>query len=252
MSHLDRARLEGYDAVINLAGENIAGARWSETQKKLIRESRVQSTSLLANTLSVLKSPPKVFISASAVGYYGNCGETAVNENTYPAKTFLAEVARDWEAATQPAATVGIRTVITRFAMVLSPNGGALPKMLPLFRLGLGGRLGSGQQYCSWIAIEDLVRAIQFLMDTPSASGAFNLTSPNPVTNAEFTKALGKALHRPTVFAVPGPVLRLALGQMAYELLLYGVRALPSRLSELGFRFELDKIEEALGELSRH
>lgn len=235
---IDEAAFEGIDAVINLSGENIAGGRWSQERKNKILESRIQATSLLAKTLYKLKNPPSIFLSASAIGFYGDRGDNICNENTINGNGFLAHVCQEWEAAASPAIDKGIRTVFLRFGVVLSKNGGALAKMLLPFKLGLGGALGSGKQYMSWVAIDDVVAIILFALTNAAIEGPVNVVSPNPVTNYQFTKALGQALGRPTFFNVPAFVLRLILGaEMANEFLLSSTRVDPLKLTQEGYSF---------------
>lgn len=234
---LNPAELEGMNAVIHLAGENIAGGRWTPQKKRRIRSSRVRGTRLLANAISQLSRPPCVFISASAVGYYGHRGEEILREDSPPGSGFLAEVCREWEAATASAAKRGIRVVNLRIGMVLTSAGGGLARMLPPFRMGLGGRIGTGRQYLSWIAIDDLVRAIFHVLDTDSLRGPVNVVSPNPVTSLQFAKTLGRALRRPTAFALPAGVARLVLGEMADHTLLASTRVEPAKLRASGYVF---------------
>ena len=240
--------LEGVDAVVHLAGENV-GARWTAARKARIRSSRVQGTSLLSEALARMRRRPVVLISASAIGIYGDRGEEIVTENTLPANAsldFLARVGQEWEGAADPARAAGIRVVHPRFGLVLSPAGGALKKMLLPFRLGLGGRLGSGAQWMSWISIDDAVGAIFHALVTDSFSGAVNLVAPEPVRNRDFTRILGQVLSRPTPFAVPAGALRLALGEMATATLLASLRVLPKRLLASGYRFEHPDLETGL------
>lgn len=243
---LDASRLEGVDAVIHLAGENIAAGRWSETRKKTIVESRVTSTKLVAETIAALSRKPRVFLSASAVGFYGNRGDELLDEGSAMGEGFLATTCRDWEAETRYAQRAGIRTVQLRFGMILAKRGGALAKMLLPFRLGLGGRLGDGRQYVSFVAIADVVAAVRFLLDDERLAGAVNVTAPNPVTNAEFTRALGRVLHRPTIFPVPAFAIRMLLGELGERLMLEGQRVMPKRLLDAGFVFEAGTIDAAL------
>ncbi|MBI2949363.1 MAG: TIGR01777 family protein [Verrucomicrobia bacterium] len=239
---LDTTRLEGFDAVVHLGGRNLASGRWTQALKTDIRESRVRSTQLLATALSALRNPPRVFISASGVSIYGNRGAEILTEASSVGAGFLAEVAREWEEATRLAAERAIRVVNLRLGLVLSPQGGALAKMRLPFKFGLGGVVGNGDQYWSWIALEDTVRAIHHALVTDSLSGPLNLVSPNPVTNREFTRALGAALGRPTIFPVPAFVARIALGEMADEALLASTRVLPARLMASGFKFSHDDL----------
>ncbi len=234
------------DAVVHLAGENIAARSWTTGQKRAIRESRVAGTTLLAGALAAMQRPPKVFISASAVGYYGDRPNETITEKSAAGRGFLADTCRAWEAATSKASERGIRVVLLRTGLVLDGQGGALAKMLPIFRLGLGGRLGSGKQYMSWIALPDLVAAIRHILSHESIAGPVNATSSHPVTNAEFTRALGHLLSRPTILPVPAFALRLMLGEMADALLLSGARVIPERLEESGFTFRYPVIEPAL------
>lgn len=245
---IDQSSLEGLEGVIHLAGENIAG-RWTTEKKIRIRESRVKGTRLLCETLAQREQPPKVFISASAIGYYGDRGEELLTEESPPGKGFLAEVAQQWESATEPAQQRGIRVVLLRMGVVLSPQGGALGRMLPLFQKGLGGVLGSGKQYMSWIAMEDLLRVFLHTLNTTELYGPVNAVSPNPVTNAEFTRILGKVLRRPTFFPAPAFGLRLLLGEMAEEMLLASQRVYPKRLLDTGFSFLFPELGEALNHL---
>jgi uncharacterized protein (TIGR01777 family) len=244
---LDPADLEGADGVIHLAGENVA-ARWTRARKARIRESRVNGTRLLSETLAGLRQPPAVLVSASAVGIYGNRRDEPLTEASSPGdpSDFLVSVAREWEAATAPARAAGIRVVHARFGIVLSPKGGALKKMLPPFRLGLGGRIADGSQWMSWISLDDAVGAVLHLLSTDTLRGAVNTTAPEPVTNRDFTRALGRVLGRPTPFPVPAAVLRLVLGEMADSTLLTSARVLPSRLLESGYRFRYPDLESAL------
>ncbi|MFH1068194.1 MAG: TIGR01777 family oxidoreductase [Candidatus Glassbacteria bacterium] len=236
----------GVDAVIHLAGENIAGSRWSARKKEKILTSRVRSTSLIAKTLRETADPPRTFLCASAVGFYGDRGPEVLDETSGWGTGFLAEVCRQWEETAAQARDAAVRVVSLRFGMVLAAEGGALAAMLPVFRLGLGAKLGSGCQYQSWISLEDAVRAILFCLDQHSLSGPVNVVSPNPVTNSEFTISLAKALKRPAIFRVPAFVLKAALGQMADELLLASCRAVPGKLRENGFGFNHPTLIEAL------
>ena len=221
------AMIEGFDAVVNLAGESIAEGRWTEEKKRRIRESRVRGTKLLSDTLASLSNPPRILICASAIGYYGNRGDEILTETSAPGDDFLAEVCVEWEKATALATEKGIRVVNTRFGVILDKNGGALAKMLPPFRMGVGGRVGSGKQWMSWIALDDVVGGIKFALANDSLKGPVNFVAPNPVTNAEFTKTLGKALSRPTLFPIPAFGVRLAFGEMADALLLSSQRVQP-------------------------
>lgn len=243
---LGPADLEGVDAVVHLGGESIASGRWSEEKRKRIRDSRVGSTRLLAETLARMERPPQVLICASAVGYYGDRGHECLSEEAAAGKSFLAQVCAEWEAAAEPARAAGIRVVNLRFGVVLAPNGGALRQMLPLFRLGLGGRLGTGDQYWSWIGIDDAVGAVEHVLAVDSLSGPVNVTAPVPVTNREFTAVLARVLRRPAWLPAPSAALRLALGPMADELLLASTRALPKQLLDSGYVVRHAELESAL------
>jgi len=243
--------LEGLDAAIHLSGANLAARRWTTHYLREITASRVDSTRALAKALAGLKKRPRSLLVASAVGVYGDRGDELLDENSAPGTGFLADLCGAWEAATAPAVEAGIRVALLRFGVVLDRRTGALVRMLPLFRLGLGGRLGSGKQWMSWISLPDLVAAVQFILDAPSLSGAINVTSPQPVTNAEFTRSLARCLHRPAVLPAPAFALRIALGRMADEALLSSTRALPRKLMEAGFRFAHPSIDDALVELMR-
>ena len=243
---IGKEKLEGLDAVVHLAGENIAEGRWTAEKKQAIRDSRVNGTALLSESLTTLKRPPEVFVSASAIGYYGNRGDELLTETSTPGNDFLAGVCQEWEKAARPAAEKGIRTVLTRFGIILAENGGALAKMLTPFRMGIGGRIGNGKQWMSWIALDDVVGGIQSLIHDRFVTGPVNFVSPFPVTNAEFTKTLGSVLSRPTFFPVPAFGARLAFGEMADALLLGSQRVEPAVLTSRGFGFQLPKLEPAL------
>ncbi len=244
---IEVGRLQGLDAVVNLAGASIARWPWNAAHKRRILESRVRSTSLLADAVAKLTPPPRVFVSASGVGYYGSRGDEILQEDSNRGAGFLAEVCTAWEAAPAEALSKArIRLARIRIGMALSGTGGALPAIALPFRLGLGGRLGNGRQYMSWIALEDLVRAIVHILENESLSGPINAVSPHPVTNAEFTRDLGSVLNRPTILPAPAFALRLLLGEMADELLLTSQRAEPARLTGSGFEFQHPKLEGAL------
>ncbi len=245
---IQHRNLNDLDAVIHLCGENIFG-RWTRRKKQTIRESRISSTRFLARTLADLNPAPKVFLCASAVGIYGSAGDEILTETSPAGEGFLAEVCRDWEAACEPAIQAGIRTVHLRFGMVLGADGGALKQMRPIFRKGLGGPLGSGRQWTSWISIEDAVRAIVFCMENETLRGPVNVTSPQPVPNREFAKTLGRALHRPALIPAPRIALRILFGQLADELLLSSTRAVPKKLSAAGFEFRRPILKTALDDL---
>lgn len=243
---IDADSLEGLDAVVHLAGESIAAGRWTAERKAKIRDSRVQGTRLLSESISRLKSPPRAFVCASAIGFYGDRGEEILRENSPWGAGFLAQVCRDWEAASAAAVQKGIRVVHLRLGVVLSPAGGALAKMLPPFKMGLGGVIGSGGQYMSWISLDDIVGVINHALTNTSIAGAVNTVSPNPVTNRDFTNTLGKVLSRPTVFPMPAFAARLAFGEMANELLLASARVEPARLVASGYAFRHPLLEGAL------
>ncbi len=243
---VDTAGLEGVDAVVHLAGENVAARRWTAEHRARIRDSRVQGSRGLCEALARMRNPPRALISASAIGYYGDRGDEVLTETSAPGTGFLADVSRDWESATQPASEAGIRVVHLRVGMVLSAREGALARLLPLFRLGLGGTVGSGRQYWSWIALDDLVGAIQFLLFTDGITGPVNGTAPEPLTNLEFTRTLARVLRRPAPFPVPAFAVRLVLGELADHAVLMGNRVRPARLQEAGFRFLHPDLASAL------
>ncbi len=238
--------LEGTDAVVHLAGESIAEGRWTPEKKRRILESRRKGTRLLSEAIAALSAPPSVMVSASAVGYYGDRGNELLTEESGPGSGFLAEVCRDWEAAAEPAREAGIRVVHPRVGIVLSTKGGALGATLPIFKLGLGGKVGSGRQYWSWVTLDDVVGAFVHALTNESVSGPVNVGSPNPLTNAEYTKVLGRVLNRPTIFPVPAPAARIVLGEVADELLLASQRMQPARLQETGYAFRHPDLEGAL------
>ena len=244
--------LEGADAVVHLAGAGIGDKRWTPARKDVILQSRVQSTTLVCGALARLERPPPVLVSASAIGYYGDRGAEELTESSGPGTGFQADVCRAWEEATAAAERARIRVVHLRSAVVLSEHGGALGRQLPLFRAGVGGRLGSGRQWFSWISLRDEVSVILHAISETSLVGALNASAPNPVTNGEFTRELGRILHRPALLAVPRVALHLALGkQFSDELLLGSLRVLPARLTESGFHFEDATVEVALREATR-
>ncbi|HEX7094936.1 MAG TPA: TIGR01777 family oxidoreductase [Acidimicrobiales bacterium] len=243
---IDAAGLEGVDAVVHLAGAGIGDRRWTPERKRLVRESRMRSTALLAETLARLQRPPKVLVTASGINHYGDRGDAVLTEDEPPATTFLARLVVDWEGATRPAADAGIRVAFARSGMVLSPRGGALARMLPLFRFGLGGRFGNGRQYWSWISLPDEVRAFVFVLEH-DMTGPVNFTAPEPVTNAQFTKTLARVLRRPAVVPVPAFGPKLLVGaELAQELLFTSARIVPRKLLDAGFRFEHADLESAL------
>jgi uncharacterized protein (TIGR01777 family) len=241
--------LAGTEAVVHLAGESIAEGRWTASKKERIMESRKKGTRLLAEAIAGLPTPPRVMVSASAVGYYGDRGNELLREDSGPGSDFLAEVCKAWEAAADPAREAGIRVVHPRFGIVLSPKGGALGTTLPIFKLGGGGRIGSGRQWWSWVALDDVVGAILHALEDDSVEGPVNVGSPNPLTNAEYTKVLGRVLNRPTVFAVPAPAIRIAIGGMADALLLASQRVEPVKLKETVYHFRYPELEGALRHL---
>ncbi len=242
--------LGGVDALIHLAGETIAG-RWTPQKKVRIRESRVAGTRNLADALASAAVRPRCLIMASAIGYYGLRGDEVLTEESPPGSDFLAQVVRDWEAAAEPAVAAGIRVVKLRLGLVLTPSGGALKQMLLPFRLGLGGRVGSGRQWMSWITLDDVLGVFQFAVENDAMCGAVNAVAPNPVTNAEFTRALAHVLHRPALFPLPTPVVRFALGEMGESLLLSGQRVAAGKLLTTGYRFRHTELPEALRSILR-
>lgn len=248
---IDTAALEGVEAVVHLAGENIAAGRWTAARKERILDSRAGATTTLCESLANLPQPPKVLVCASAVGYYGDRGDEILTEESPAGFGFLAAVCQEWERATHPAADRGIRVVNLRFGMILTASGGALAKMLVPFRLGLGGVVGNGRQFISWISLDDAVSVIHHALTTDTLSGPINGVTPNPVTNREFTRTLGRVLQRPTLFPLPSLVARLALGEMADELLLASCRVQPERLLATGYGFQQPLLEGALWYLLR-
>ena len=242
---LDPTALDGIDAVVHLAGESIVG-RWTPEKKDAIRQSRVRGTRILAEAMAQSANPPKTLVCASAIGYYGDRGDEILTESSAPGHDFLAEVCEEWEAAAEPALKKNIRVVFMRLGVVLSSEGGALSKMLTPFRMGVGGVIGNGKQYWSWIGLDDVVGAIQFALETPALRGPVNLVAPVPVTNREFTTALGRVLHRPTIFPLPGFVAKMLLGEMADALLLASARVLPEKLKAAGFVYRHPDLDGAL------
>ena len=240
---------EGVEAIFHLAGDSVASGRWTAAKKARIRRSRVEGTALLARTLASLDRPPAVLACASAIGYYGDRGDDALTEESPPGAGFLASVCRDWEAAATPAVEAGIRVLHLRFGVVLSAAGGALAKMLGPFRMGMGGPIGSGRQYVSWIAMDDVLEAINHLLSNPTLHGPVNVASPRPVTQLEFARTLGRVLGRPTVLAVPAFGMRLMFGEMATEVLLASQRLEPARLLSSGYEFRYPDLEPALRHL---
>ncbi|MGW3935786.1 TIGR01777 family oxidoreductase [Streptomyces phaeochromogenes] len=243
--YVDAAGLVGCDAVVNLAGAGIGDHRWTDEYKRRIRDSRLLGTAALAEAVASLDRPPRIFLNGSAMGVYGDTGEQAVDESSPPGIGFLPSLCVEWEEAAAPAEEAGVRTVFARTGLVVAAKGGAWGRLFPLFKAGLGGRMGDGRQYWSYIALHDHVAALRYLIDSESLSGPFNLTAPEPLTNREITAAMGRVLHRPAVFAVPAPVLKIVLGEMAQEVL-GSQRVVPTRLLESGFTFAFPGIEEAI------
>jgi uncharacterized protein (TIGR01777 family) len=246
---LDVAKLEGFDVVVHLAGESIASGRWTDEKKKKIVDSRVKGTTLLSESLASLAKPPSTFVCASAIGYYGNRGDELLTEQSARGNDFLSDVCVAWEKSTAAAEAKGIRTVHARFGIILDKEGGALKQMLMPFRMGVGGKVGDGKQWMSWIALEDVVRGLDYVIERTSIKGAVNFVAPYPVTNAEFTRVLGRALSRPAFLPVPAFAARLAFGEMADELLLSSAKVQPKVLREHGFEFEYTTLQDALQEI---
>lgn len=246
---IDAGGLEGCDAAVHLAGENIGAGRWNAARKAAIRDSRVKGTRLLCEALAGLDRPPMTLVCASAVGYYGDRGEEVLTEESPPGAGFLPGICREWESASEAAGRKGIRVVTLRIGVVLTPRGGALQRMLPVFRAGMGGVLGSGKQYVSWVALDDLTGIVLHALSREELRGPVNAVTPCPVTNRELTEALGKVLSRPTPLPVPSFALRLALGEMADPLLLASARVVPRRLEETGYHFRFPEIRAALRHL---
>lgn len=242
----DVPAMEGFDAVVNLNGAGVAEARWSDRRKQILRSSRIGPTRVLVDSLSHLNRKPRVFVSASAVGYYGNRGDAVLTESSGHGNDFLSILGRAWEAEAMRAEPLGIRTVILRFGVILSAHGGALLRMVRPFRIGLGGRLGSGEQWMPWIALEDVLEIFRTVISGDEWRGAVNVVAPNPVRNSDFTRILAGILHRPAIFSAPAFALRLALGEMADAILLTSQRATPARLIAAGYSFRFPEIEPAL------
>jgi uncharacterized protein (TIGR01777 family) len=242
----DSAFADGIDGIVHLAGENIASGRWTKVKKEKIRNSRIEGTKRLCEHILKLPDPPSVFVCASAIGFYGDRGMEFLNESSSRGNGFLPDVCLGWEEATESVSKAGIRVVNVRFGVVLSKEGGALAKMLTPFKMGMGGKIGSGTQYMSWVAIDDVSGAIYHALVTDSLKGPVNVTAPNPVTNKEFTNTLGKVLNRPTVMPMPAFMARLAFGEMANDLLLASTKVAPKRLSDSGYEFQYPKLEPAL------
>lgn len=248
---VDASALEGHDAAVHLAGEPIAEGRWDDAKKRRIMESRAKGTRLIAETIAKLEEKPRVLVSASAIGFYGDRGAELMREESASGEGFLSEVCREWEKGTLAASQAGVRVVHLRIGFVLDGEGGGLPKMLTPFKLGVGGKVGSGEQYLSWITLEDLVRVIRRAIEDESMRGPVNAVAPNAVTNEEFTKALGRVLGRPTILPVPTFALRLAFGEVADAVMLASTRVEPARLEEAGFDFKHTDIESALRSVLR-
>ncbi|MGW0596745.1 TIGR01777 family oxidoreductase [Streptomyces sp. NPDC002776] len=243
--YVDPAGLAGCAAVLNFAGAGVGGRRWTDAYKQRIRDSRVRGTATLAEAMAALPEPPRVFVNGSAIGYYGETGDRAVDENAPPGTGFLPEVCVAWEGAAAPAERAGVRTVFVRTGLVVARQGGAWARLFPLFKAGLGGRMGDGSQYWSYVSLHDEVAAIRHLMAADGLSGPFNVTAPEPLTNREITEVMGRVLRRPTLFAVPAPVLRTVLGEMAGDVL-GSARVVPKRLLESGFSFAFPDAEAAV------
>ena len=242
----DQDCLEGVSAVVHLAGENIAAGRWTAAKKARIRDSRVEGTQTLAHALAGLKHKPEVLVCASAIGYYGDRGDETLDESSAPGEGFLPDVCKEWEDSTAPAAEAGIRVVNLRIGVVISKDGGALASMLLPFKMGAGGRVGSGKQYWSWIHLQDVVGVIRHAIDNENLNGPVNTVSPEPATNAEFTKVLGQILRRPTIIPMPAPLARIVLGEMANDLLLASARVLPRKLEQSGYQYHYPDLQSAL------
>jgi hypothetical protein len=243
---LEPRKLDGFEAIINLAGESIAEGRWTDEKKRKIHDSRVHGTHLLSEAMARLAHKPRVFLCASATGIYGDRGEEILDEQSESGGGFLAGVCREWEKATEPATKAGVRVVNLRFGPIIARDGGMVEKMLTPFKMGLGGKVGSGKQYISWVAIEDVVAAMKLALKEESIRGPLNIVSPNPVTNERFTKTLGEVLSRPTVMAMPAFAARLAFGEMADEMLLVSQRVMPKKLKSIGYQFSFPELEGAL------
>ena len=243
--YVDAAGLDGCDAVVNLAGAGVGDHRWTDAYKKQVRDSRVLGTSALAEAVAALDRPPRVWVNGSAIGFYGETGDRAVDEEAPPGDGFLPSLCVEWEEATAPVQEAGVRTVFARTGLVVAREGGAWAKLFPLYKAGLGGRFGNGRQYWSFVALHDEVAAIRHLIDTDGLSGPFNVTAPNPLTNREISAAMGRVMRRPSLFTVPAPALKLVLGEMSGDVL-GSQRVLPKRLLESGFTFAFPEIEGAI------
>jgi uncharacterized protein (TIGR01777 family) len=242
--------IAGAEAVVNLAGASVAEGKWTQQRKMVLRASRVKTTMALVNALAKLKARPKVLVSASAVGFYGNRGDETLTEESTPGQGFLPKVSLDWEAEARKAEALGMRVVLTRFGIILAKQGGALPQMMKPFKFFVGGKLGSGRQWMSWVTLDDVIGAIRWALENDSVSGVINVVSPKPLRNVEFTQELARALHRPAMFTAPAFALRMAMGQeMADEMLLTSERVVPNRLKQLGFGFQHETLPDALASI---
>lgn len=245
-SDAEQLKLENFDAVVHLAGDNVASENWSEEKKRKIRESRTVGTRVLVDALKKCENPPKILVSASAIGFYGNRNDEILNEDSAKGVGFFPDVCDEWEQESQKATEFGARVVNPRIGVVLAKDGGALEKMLTPFKFGVGGVVGSGEQFMSWIAIDDLIKIFHFALETNDLSGAINATAPNPATNEEFTKTLGKVLGRPTIIPIPAFGIKLLFGEMGERLLLEGCRVVPKRLQDSNFEFQFPNLEDAM------
>jgi uncharacterized protein (TIGR01777 family) len=245
----EQAKLEDFDAVVHLAGDNVSDGSWTEEKKRRLKESRVVGTKTLVDAFKKTKNPPKIFVSASAIGFYGDRKDEILTEESAAGGGFFPDICTNWEAEAEKAKDFGARVVMPRIGIVLAKTGGALEKMLTPFKFGVGGTIGSGKQWMSWIAIDDLIRLIHFALENENLSGAVNATAPNPSTNEEFTKTLGKVLHRPTFLPVPEFAIKLMFGEMGETLLLQGQRVLPKTLQDAGFEFKFENLEDAMKEV---
>ena len=245
-SEAEAAKLANFDAVVHLAGDNIASENWSPEKKRVIRESRVTGTRVLVDALRKTQNPPKIFVSASATGFYGNRGDEDLTEESPKGEGFLPDVCDEWEQEARKAENFGARVALLRTGVVLTKEGGALEKMLTPFKFGVGGTVGSGKQFMSWIALDDVLDIYHLVLETDTLRGAINTTAPNPVTNEEFTETLGKILHRPTILPVPEFAIKLLFGEMGERLLLEGNKVLPKKLQDAGFAFKYPNLEDAL------
>ena len=242
----EQDKVEGVDALVNLAGASIAGESWTAERKAVIRSSRIHTTRELVCALEKLKARPKILVSASAIGFYGNRGDETLTEESKPGDDFLARVCQEWEAEAVKAEALGIRVVRTRFGIILAKHGGALPQMMRPFKFGMGGRVGSGQQWMSWVTLQDVLAILRYVMENRAINGAVNVVAPQPARNADFAKELGRAMHRPAAVPAPAFALEFALGEMAEALLLTSQRVAPTRLSQLGYRFQHSDLASAL------